>query len=118
MDYNLYYGNATAMIHWGTSGNLNSIPAVRSATGMEVNGQLANPLIVFATPDSSAAMIPANSLAIAAGMNLTNLGQTFLDSDKNGTARPGTGAWDAGAYSYGSIAVRPEPPGKVTGASH
>ncbi len=118
MDYNLYYGNATAMIHWGTSGNLNSIAAVRSATGMEANGQLANPLIVFTAPDSGAAMIPANSPAIAAGMNLTNLEQTFLNSDKNGTARPGTGPWDAGAYSYGSVAVRPEPPAKVTGAPH
>jgi hypothetical protein len=110
MDNNIYYNNATALVRWGTSGDLTSIATVRSATGMEANGQQANPLInAFPT-----ATLQAGSPAIAAGANLTSLRQTFLNSDKNGTARPSTGAWDIGAFSSGSAVTRPNPPTNVT----
>jgi hypothetical protein len=39
-----------------------------------------------------------------------SLAQMFLDSDKSGTSRPSSGAWDIGAYSSGSAATRPNPP--------
>jgi hypothetical protein len=77
---------------------------------METSGQQANPLInAFPT-----ATLQAGSPAIAAGANLTSLRQTFLNSDKNGTARPSTGAWDVGAFSSGSAVTRPNPPTNVT----
>jgi parallel beta-helix repeat protein len=110
MDNNIYYNNSTAMLHWGTSGNLNSITSVRSATGMEASGQSSNPLInAFPTPT-----LQSSSPALSAGANLTSLGQAFLDSDKNGTARPSSGAWDIGAFSSGSAVARPNPPTNVT----
>jgi parallel beta-helix repeat protein len=106
MDNNIYYNNASALVHWGTSGNLTSITTVRSTTGMEASGQQANPLInAFPTPT-----LQAGSPAIAAGANLTSLTQAFLDSDKNGSTRPSSGAWDVGAYSFGTAATRPNPP--------
>ena len=110
MNNNIYYNNAAALVHWGASGSLNSIASVRSTTGMEASGQQANPLInAFPTPT-----LQAGSPAIETGMNLTNLGQIFLDSDKNGSVRPASGSWDVGAYSSGSVAARPNPPTNVT----
>jgi Right handed beta helix region len=110
MDNNIYFNNSTAMVHWGATGNLNSIATLRSTTGMETNGQSANPLI-NAFP---AATLQATSPAIGAGANLTSLGQSFLNSDKNGTPRPSSGAWDVGAFSSGTISSRPNPPTNVT----
>jgi hypothetical protein len=105
MDNNIYYNNATALVHWGTS-NLTSIASVRSTTGMETNGQEANPLInALPTPT-----LQSGSPAIGKGANLTSLGQAFLDSDKNGMVRPSTGAWDVGPYSSGSTSAIPNPP--------
>jgi hypothetical protein len=109
LDNNIYYNNATAMVHWGSSGNLTSIATLRSATGMETNGQQTNPLInALPTPT-----LQAGSPAIGAGANLTSLGQIFLDSDKNGNSRPSSGAWDVGAFSSGSGPSRPNPPTNV-----
>jgi parallel beta-helix repeat protein len=105
MDNNIYYNNATALVHWGTS-NLTSISSVRSTTGMEANGQEANPLInALPTPT-----LQSGSPAIGKGANLTSLGQASLDSDKNGAARPSTGAWDVGPYLSGSTSAIPNPP--------
>jgi parallel beta-helix repeat protein len=109
MDNNLYYNNATAMVHWGASGNLNSIANVRSTTGMEANGQSANPLIA-ALPTPT---LQSGSPAIGAGANLTSLGLAAVNADKNGVARPATGAWDIGAISSGSAPTRPNPPTNV-----
>jgi len=110
MNNNIYYNNSTALVHWGTSGSLTSIATVRSTTGMEANGQQANPLInAFPTPT-----LQASSPAIETGANLTSLQQIFLDSDKNGTPRPSAGTWDIGAFSSGSTLARPNPPTNVT----
>lgn len=110
MDYNIYNNNSFAMVEWGSSGGLNSIASVRSTTGMETHGLQTNPLLnAFPTPT-----LQATSPAIGSGVNLTSLGQAFLNSDKNGTSRPGTGAWDIGAYSSGTASSRPNPPTNVT----
>ncbi len=110
LDNNFYFNNSVAMVRWGASGNLNNIAAVRSATGMEAKGQLANPQIgAFPTPT-----LQAGSPAIGAGANLTNLGQTFLNADKNGVARPASGAWDIGAFCNGSVATLPTSPKSLT----
>jgi hypothetical protein len=44
--------------------------------------------------------LTANSPAVGKGVNLTGLGITALDSDKDGVARPTTGTWDMGAYKF------------------
>ena len=57
----------------------------------------------------------SGSAAIGLGQNLTSLGIAELDRDKSGTARPGSGAWDAGAFNAGaaaptiSITITPNP---------
>ena len=110
MDNNIYYNDGAALVHWGDTGNLTSIATVRSTTGMEASGQQANPLInAFPSPT-----LQASSPAIETGANLTSLQQMFLDSDKNGTSRPSSGAWDIGAFSSGSALARPNPPTNVT----
>jgi parallel beta-helix repeat protein len=114
MDNDIFFNNSTGNIHWGTSGNLSSISSIRSGTGMEANGQVANPMInALPTPT-----LQTGSPAIGAGANLTNLGQTLLDSDKNGTLRPSSGPWDVGAISSGSVLSRPNPPTNVTATVH
>jgi len=110
MDANLYFNNSAATLHWGSSGNLTSIAQIRSATGMEIHGQQANPQIKAL----SAPNLAAKSPAIGAGRNLTGLRQTILNSDHNGMPRPSSGAWDVGALSFGSVRMRPIPPEKST----
>ena len=44
----------------------------------------------------------ANSPTVGAGLNLTSLGVSSLDSDLLGVARPATGPWNAGAYEFNS----------------
>jgi hypothetical protein len=44
----------------------------------------------------------AGSDVIGFGTNLTSKNISALDKDKAGVARPATGAWDDGAYQYGS----------------
>ena len=44
----------------------------------------------------------SDSPARGGGLNLTALGITALVRDFSGTARPASGAWDIGAYQYGS----------------
>jgi parallel beta-helix repeat protein len=112
MDSNFYFNNSAAMVHWGSSGNLTSIAQIRSTTGMEPHGQQANPKIDhFAAP-----ILPAGSPAIGAGRNLAGLGQTFLNTDKNGTPRPASKAWDVGAFSSGTVTARPNATAKSTAA--
>ena len=86
VDYNVYY-------QIGTSGwNFNSFadwqskgPDAHSKNGL-------NPSL------DSSFKPQSGSSAIGAGVNLTSLGITELNSDKSGTARPASGAWDIGAY--------------------
>lgn len=50
--------------------------------------------------DQTTGIPSSGSDVIGKGINLTSLGITALNSDKNGTARPATGNWDIGAYQY------------------
>ncbi|MCC6586644.1 MAG: hypothetical protein IT168_07995 [Bryobacterales bacterium] len=49
----------------------------------------------------------ATSVAVGAGLNLTNYADASLNSDLAGVLRPASSAWDAGAYS---LATLPHPP--------
>ncbi|HLJ23998.1 MAG TPA: right-handed parallel beta-helix repeat-containing protein [Candidatus Acidoferrales bacterium] len=107
-NYNDYYNNSQ-LINWGGTG-YSSLSSFASATGQEANGISSNPLLAaFPTPT-----LQSGSPAGAAGANLTSLGQASLNSDKNGTARPASGAWAMGAYASGSAApAAPNPPTNV-----
>jgi hypothetical protein len=50
------------------------------------------------------------SATIGKGTNLTSLGITALNKDKNGNTRPSSGAWDVGAYSSGTTSTILGPP--------
>ena len=52
--------------------------------------------------DSSGHLISGSS-AINAGNDLTSLGISTLNADKDGIARPQGAAWDIGAYEYASV---------------
>jgi hypothetical protein len=105
LDYDLY--NDPTLILWNGS-QLNSIAAVKSTTGFETHGLQGDPLTnAFPTPT-----LQAGSPAIGAGVNLTSLGVAQLNSDFTGAPRPSSGAWDIGAFSYGS--GRPAPPTNLT----
>ena len=52
---------------------------------------------------NSSGMPQSGSAAINAGANLTSLSIAALDSDINGSSRPGSGAWTAGAFNYISL---------------
>lgn len=47
----------------------------------------------------------SNSPAGAAGANLTSMGITALNADKNGNLRPSSGPWSVGAYNPGTAAA-------------
>lgn len=64
----------------------------------------ANSQLVSSAGLSSGYTPNAGSAVIGAGTNLTSLGITALNSDKNNVARPGSGAWAAGAFQFVSAA--------------
>jgi hypothetical protein len=92
-DYNNFYGDQNAanfytLSQWQTY--LGGCPG----TNRECNSIVTNPdLNTDYTPK-------VTSPVVGAGVNLTSLGITALNSDKNDVARPSTGAWDMGAYDY------------------
>ena len=73
----------------------NTMSAWRTATGQEAASVTTNPLL------SSSYMLQSGSSAIAAGANFS----AFFTTDKAGSTRPATGAWDIGAYVYGGSPV-------------
>jgi hypothetical protein len=60
------------------------------------------------------------SLVIGMGTNLSSLGITALNSDRNGNIRPNPGNWDIGAFNYGTAlpTTRPNAPTGVTAVPH
>lgn len=112
MNYNVYNtstAGGSGLVQWNGS-FLTSIAAVRSTTGMESNGQQANPLInALPTPT-----LQSGSPAIGTGVNLTSFGLSQLNNDVTGAARPSSGAWDVGAYDFGASASKPAPPTNLT----
>jgi hypothetical protein len=71
-----------------------------STATVDHNITTGNPFVDAADADFHLA---AGSPAIGAGQNLTSLGIPALDVDMGGGARPATGAWDAGAYQFGTV---------------
>lgn len=62
-------------------------------------------------------LLLSGSPAIGAGVNLTSLDVTALDSDKAGVLRPSTGAWAMGAYQSGTSSA-PQPATGLTAVAH
>ena len=86
-----------------SSGNLVADGSFQSyatwqAAGRDVNSVLGDDPEWVAAPGNE--RIGATSPAIDAGADLTSLGITELNSDKDGVARPSGADWDAGAFQY------------------
>jgi len=58
-----------------------------------------------------------SNVTVGAGTNLTSLGISSLDSDIRNVTRPGSGAWDAGAYQFSGSGGDTTPPTQPTGLS-
>jgi hypothetical protein len=96
-NYNDYYDITEAGAHWFTWGsNLYDSWASWQASGRDT------PHSVYANPNLSSYVPQSSSAAIGMGANLTSLGITALNVDKNGAVRPSSGNWNAGAYQTGS----------------
>jgi hypothetical protein len=104
-DYNSLYNNTTAGYNGGfydTFASWQTALGGCPGTNHDCNSIATNPnLNANYTPKS-------NSPTVGAGVNLTSLGITALNSDKNGVARPASGAWDMGAYV--STTTKPKAP--------
>jgi hypothetical protein len=98
MDYNSLYGNPEGDY---SSFTLNG-STVTYTLGTTISS---DPMLANETQSAFDAHLTAGSPAIGAGPNLSS---TFT-TDITGAARPGSGAWDLGAYFYGSSS-RPAPP--------
>jgi len=62
----------------------------------------------------------SGSPVIGAGTNLTSLGISALNADRNGNPRPSSGAWDIGAFNSGAsvTTTKPSPPTGLTVVVH
>jgi hypothetical protein len=85
-------------------------------SGQELNSQAVLTTALNLNP--STGQPGAGSPAIGGGQNLTSLCGTYPDlcTDINGNSRPGSGAWDAGAYQSGTSVSPPGTPGTLTGS--
>lgn len=107
LDYNLY-ANCTSYNCWSLFGtqtasytvwrNNNPTADVHSVNSITTNGGM-----------NSAGLPQSGSVALSAGLNLSSLNITALNSDKSGTARPSSGAWDIGAYQVSGGGSSPTP---------
>jgi hypothetical protein len=96
--YNINTGPTSSMFNSNDGGTWYNW-AQWQALGYDGNSTTSDPLL------SGTYYLTAGSSAIAAGANLTSVGITALNSDKDGLARPASGAWDIGAYEYVSPGV-------------
>lgn len=101
---NVYY-NSPSDAPWIFGATfIGSIGGWRSACGCDAASVTTNPLL------NSDLTIKVGSSASSIGTNLSSLGITALDFDKQGVARP-SGAWSSGANQLGSSsAQQPNPP--------
>lgn len=116
-DYNDFYNVANIAAVWGVN-CCNQLQQWTAQSGSPDQHSLTG------NPNLNSSYIPqAGSPVHLAGINLTSVGLTALDSDKAGTARPSgactasgaSGCWDLGAYqlSAGTGAVKPNPPSQL-----
>jgi hypothetical protein len=97
-DHNLSYANAYGNYDW--SGGGTSTLSYTLGTSIASDPKFVN--------DTSASFDPhlaSGSPCIGAGLNLYSV----FTTDINGTARPSSGAWDLGAYVYGSGSANTPP---------
>jgi len=73
-------------------------------------GQDGSALLVASAGVDGTGKPQARAVLIGAGANLTSVGIASLDQDMSGSARPATGAWDAGAYNGGTTTAQPPAP--------
>lgn len=108
-NYNVYGTAAGSNPFFGSCGSGISFATWQKACGFDVNGKLTSVTL------NANYTLPSGSPAIGAGTNLTSLGITALDTAAPLTfgvagacgaggcvGRPSTGAWDTGAYEYGT----------------
>ena len=98
-DYNDFY-NCTYVAESNSGGSLYAsytrLSDWQSYSGGDAHSITTNPALNSDYTEQS------SSPTGGAGANLTSLGITALNSDKAGVARPSSGAWDIGAYQYGT----------------
>lgn len=98
-NYNDFFGLGSALFQDGGT-QYTTLSAWRTATSLDANS-------ISAAPNLNATTFVPNSGSpvIAAGVNLTSLCtgvMVTLCTDKSGTARPTSGAWDVGAFQSAS----------------
>jgi hypothetical protein len=100
-DYNLYEAKGSS----GGNYSYNILPGTSTdslATWQSFIHQDSHSHELSARSVNSDGTLHTNSPAINTGANLTSLGISALNGDKNGTARPTSGAWTIGAYNSGT----------------
>jgi hypothetical protein len=95
LDHNLSFGNG--------SGDYNFTNGASNYTYTRGATISAEPLFVNANSTGFDPHLKAGSPAINAGLNLSSV----LTTDKDGAVRAASGAWDLGAYRYGSVVSAP-----------
>ena len=95
VDHNLCYGNGNGSYDWSSGGT-----TVSYTLGTSIS---ADPRCLDDTSSGFDAHLGSGSPSILAGLNLSSV----LTTDITGAARPAGGAWDLGAYIYGSTTIRP-----------
>jgi hypothetical protein len=100
------------------------------ATWKTLTGQESNTITTIPGLSSTYLISSTSSAAYEAGVNLTSLGLTNLDTGAPATfgvsgacgtgcvARSSSGAWDLGAYPYASSASTANPPTNLTATPH
>ena len=107
IDFNDYFNLAGGSAGWG--GNGGGSFATWQSVGFDLHSSKTNPGFVNLTKGDFHLQL-ANNL----GTNLTSLGISGLNMDKDGKPRPASGRWDAGAYQFNpgvlSLPVVPSAP--------
>jgi hypothetical protein len=115
LDYNVYATSTGSLLWRQGASYYTTFANWRSATGQDANAQYTS-----GSAGLDGSYKPqAGSIAIDAGTNLSGLGITALNSDKDGLSRPQGSAWDAGAYEFdqgGAGSPPPDPPQPPPGA--
>jgi hypothetical protein len=97
-DFNVFFNfactNNCFNDHFGSDGVPSRSYATWKALSFETHSSTSDPKL---DPTDH---LQSGSSAIGLGLNLTSSGMTALNSDKAGTARPSSSAWDDGAYTY------------------